>query len=89
MNAIVVSCIILVTVAIIVVAVYSVIMIIQLTQTAKEAEEALKKVNAEMEQVQKISSTVKDTLNFVPKAWTKVATSVLPVLVTAFFKRKK
>ena len=31
----------------------------------------------------------KDTLNFVPKAWTKVATSVLPVLVTAFFRRKK
>ena len=89
MNAIIVACIILITVAIIVVAVYSVIMIIQFTQTAKEAEEALKKINAEMEQVQKISNTVKDTLNFVPKAWTKVATSVLPVLLTTFFKRKK
>ena len=89
MNGIVIACIILITVAIIVVAVYSVIMIIQFTQTAKEAEEALKKVNTEMEQFQKISSSVKDTLNFVPKAWGKIATAVLPVLVTTFFKRKK
>lgn len=89
MNGIVLACIMLITVAIIITAVYFIIMMVQLTQTAKEAEEALKKVNAEMEQVQKISSTVRDTLNFVPKAWVKVASSVLPVLMTTLFRRKK
>lgn len=89
MNGIVVACIILVTVAIIVVAIYFVIAMLQITQTAKEAEEALKRVNAEMEQVQKISSTVRDTLSFVPKAWVKVVSTVLPVVVTTMFKRKK
>ena len=89
MNGIVLACIILVTVSVIIMAVYFIILMVQLTQTAKEAEDALKKVNAEMEQVQKISSTVRDTLNFVPKAWVKVATSVLPVLMTTLFRRKK
>lgn len=89
MNGIVLACIILITVAIIITAVYFIIMMVQLTQTAKEAEEALKKVNAEMEQVQKISSTVRDTLNFVPKAWVKVVSSVLPVLMTTLFRKKK
>jgi uncharacterized protein YoxC len=89
MNGIVLACIILVTVSVIIMAVYFIILMVQLTQTAKEAEDALKKVNAEMEQVQKISSTVRDTLNFVPKAWVKVASSVLPVLMTTLFRRKK
>lgn len=89
MNSIVLICVILITIAIIVAVVYFVITMVQLTQTAKEAEDALKKVNSEMDNVQKLSNSVRDTLSFVPKAWVKIVTAVLPVLVTTFFKRKK
>lgn len=89
MNAVILTCIILVTVSIIIATVYFVITMVQISQTVKKADETLTKLNTEIDNVQKFSNSVAETLSVVPKMWVKVATAVIPVLTTIFFKRKK
>ncbi|MDD2524236.1 MAG: hypothetical protein WCS83_04340 [Endomicrobiia bacterium] len=89
MNEIIIVCIILFTVSIIVATVYFVITMIQMAQTAKKAEEALTKINSEMDSIQQISETITNTLNYIPKSWMNIVTSVLPLFMSLIFKKKK
>lgn len=85
MNEIIVICVILFTVSVIVATVYFVITMIQIAETAKKTEEVLTKINTEMDKIQKISGTVTDVLNLIPKSLIGVVTSV----VSLFFKNKQ
>lgn len=89
MNEILLICIVLITVAIIIAVVYFVITMSQLTQATKKLEETLDKVNIELDSVHKISSGVMTAASFMPKAWMKVATTVLPLVTSYIFKKKK
>jgi len=62
---------------------------IQMAQTAKKAEEALTKINSEMDSIQQISETITNTLNYIPKSWMNIVTSVLPLFMSLIFKKKK
>ena len=59
-NSLIIICAVLITAVAVACAVYLILALIQMRKTAKEMESALKKVNHELELVNKVSDTVAD-----------------------------
>lgn len=57
-NSWIIICIVLSTIALIAVAVYLIIALLQIRRTAKEMEESLKRVNTELDMLNKVSGKV-------------------------------
>lgn len=89
MSDILLICIILLTVSAIISVIYFIIAMNQITHTAKKLEEILDKTNCELDSVHKISGRVLEVVDFFPKTWMKIATTVLPLATSFVLKKRK
>ncbi len=88
-ESILICCAVLVTTAVVIAAVYFAVTMNELAKTAKKLEETLDKANREIDSVHKISDGVITAASFFPKAWVKVAATVIPLVTPYIFKRRK
>ena len=89
MNAnLFIICLIIVTAAVVACAVYLIVTLIQIKKASKEMEEALRKVNTELDYVNKVSGKVADITEKISSPIISAA-SVLFYAVSAIKERRK
>ena len=89
MNETIIVCMVLLTIAIVAAIVYFILTLIQISKTTKKLEETIDKINVELDCVHKVSEGVLEVASFFPKAWVKIAATVLPAATAMIFRKKK